>query len=474
MATKAFSIHGHFYQPPREDPLSGVILPEAGAAPYRNFNEKIHAECYRPNADAGNFARLSFNIGPTLLSWMAGYDSITYQRILAQDQSTVARHGMGNAMAQGYNHTILPLASNADKMVQLYWGMADFTHRFGRLPKGLWLPETAVDTETLLTLARLEIEYVILAPWQARSASLDATEAYRVSLPDGLSMAVFFYQAELSGGISFNPTLTADADRFALLNLARHFSAEKEKRGEPQLVLVASDGDLYGHHQPFRDLFLARLLDGASAQAGLTPTFPALWLKQHPPRQTIEIRENTSWSCHHGLSRWLGSCPCTAGDGRWKMQLRRALDRLAAALDGVYFDAVYPHVPKPRLLRQRYIHARLGEISTEDLITEMAGHALTQELYLRLQLLLQAQYERQRMFTSCGWFHDDFDRLEPKHNLAYAAQAVRLTRIATGEDLTSWAIEDLKHVASPRTGLRGDTVFKQQMERTWMVGQQFN
>jgi alpha-amylase/alpha-mannosidase (GH57 family) len=469
MPDKVLCIHGHFYQPPREDPITGKIPPEPGAAPYKNWNERIHAECYRPNAELGNFEHIGFNIGPTLFSWMESHDPQTYQRIISGDGANLARYGVGNAIAQAYNHTILPLASSEDKVIQVAWGIADFEHRFGRKPQGMWLPETAVDTESLMVLAKQGIKFTILAPWQADSPALDPTEAYHVALPEGQSIMVFFYHGDLSGGVSFNPALTSDADNFALHNLARQYRPDKARRGESQMLLLASDGELYGHHQPYRERFLAHLVDGASNQAGIVSMFPALWLKNFPPKRRIAIRDNTSWSCHHGVTRWSGECGCNSSGGQWKTHLRRALDRLAAALDWLYFDAVYPYISKPRVLRERYIHVMLGELTIEQLIHELAGQVLTSEQTLRIHLLLEAQRERQRIYTSCGWYFDDFDRLEPKNNLAYAAQAVRLAHLATGEDLSQQVIYDLKNVTSHRTSLRGDTVFKRELERTWVL-----
>jgi hypothetical protein len=468
MPMRSVCIHGHFYQPPREDPITGAVPNERGAAPYKNWNERIHAECYKPNAELGNFERISFNVGPTLISWLDSFDSTTYRRILDQDRANFQKYELGNAIAQAYNHTILPLAPSHDKLLQIAWGIADFEHRFGRRPQGMWLPETAVDYETLAILANQGIEFTILAPWQAVEEGLDPTESYRVNL-SGSSITVFFYHQQLSSQISFNPGITANADQFVKKELSNYFLDVKERHGESQLLLLATDGELYGHHQPFRDRFLSHLVNGACAQAGIQPVFPALWLRDNPPRKTVEIRERTSWSCHHGVLRWMGECACTSNDGRWKAHLRHSFDRLAGALDALYFDNVYRFVSKPRLLRQRYIHAMLGQIPAEGLITEMAGRDLSTDQIVRIYLLLESQRERQRMFTSCGWFFDDFDRIEPRNNLAYAAQAVRLARLATGDDLTPQAISYLKHVISPHTGLRADRVFDQFLNRTWVL-----
>jgi Domain of unknown function (DUF3536)/Glycosyl hydrolase family 57 len=470
MSMRAFSVHAHFYQPPREDPLTGIIPIEAGASPFPNWNERIHAECYRPNADIGNFSRISFNIGPTLFDWMSGYDSLTYRNIIAQDQYNVRMNGVGNALAQAYNHTILPLASYQDKVTQVFWGIAEFEYQFGRKPQGMWLPETAVDLETLQVLAEQGIEFTILAPWQAQAESLDVTEPYRVALPHGREITVFFYHAGLSGGISFNPALTINADHFAVESLANEFRLEKTQRGEPQLILLASDGELYGHHQPMREFFLKHLVDGASNQIGLTPTYPGLWLKQNFPKRVVAIHENTSWSCQHGIYRWLGSCACTPGDGRWKTHLHLVLERLGRQLDQLYLQYTLPRFSNPWELRNRYIFKMLGIQTVEELIAEVAGRYLPDDDVVRTHILLEAQRERQRMFTSCGWFFDDFDRIEPKNNLAYAAQAVRLARMATGVDLERAVLEDLNQIVSSRTGLRGDRVFLKHMRRAVMDG----
>lgn len=470
MSANSFCIHGHFYQPPREDPVTGRIPLERGAAPYQNWNERIHAECYRPNAELGNFGHISYNVGPTLFNWMVEHDPLTYGLIVAQDRANLAKFGVGNAMAQSYNHTILPLASPTDKVVQVMWGIEDFKHRFGHAPQGMWIPETAMDLETLAVLADCGIQFTILAPWQAKTEGIDTTEPYWVSLPGGKQITVFFFQRELSARISFDPNATADADKFVLDELAGLYNSEKEKRAEPQLVLLASDGELYGHHKPNRERFLSRLVNGASSSAGIQPVYPGRWLQMYPALKEVRLRDFTSWSCHHGVERWRDDCACNPGRGKWKRPLRKALDQLANELDWLYYDSVYPLISKPRVLRERYIHVLLGNVNVDRLINEFAGQALTSEQVLRIHLLLEAQRERQRMFTSCGWFFDDFDRLEPKNNLAYAAQAVRLSRLATGVDLAPQASANLRPVKSERTGLRGDTVFEDFMQRTWVMG----
>jgi alpha-amylase/alpha-mannosidase (GH57 family) len=470
VSVRAFSIHGHFYQPPREDPISGLIPHEQGASPFRNWNERIYAECYLPNAKLGNFGKISFNIGPTLFSWMNTYDPSASRLIVAQDRANMQQYGVGNAIAQAYNHTILPLATYEDKVTQVGWGIVDFEHQFGRKPIGMWLPETAADMETLNILAEHGIEFTIMAPWQAESYHLDVTEPYRVALSAGKSISVFFYHQELSSGVSFNPSLTNNADEFVKNILIPTYLGEKEQRGEPQLLLIASDGELYGHHQHFRDRFLAHLVNGASSSAGLEKSYPALWLKNYPPQHWVSIREGTSWSCHHGVERWNGDCGCTPGDGRWKGYLRQAFNRLAHQLDKVYVATLAAYNIEPWRLRNSYIHVILGQLPIEELIYQVAGQRLGSDQIKQIRLLLEAQRERQRIFTSCGWFFDDFSRIEPRNNVAYAAQAVRLTYMATGMNLSEQFKADLHYVVSQRTALRGDKVFQREMQKTLPVG----
>ena len=464
MGLQAFSIHAHFYQPPREDPLTGRIPLESSAAPFPNWNERIHDECYRPNADLGNFERISFNIGPTLLGWMARQHPDTVRLVVEQDRANLRRFGCGNALAQAYNHTILPLGSREDKLTQVYWGIADFRHYFGRPPEGMWLPETAVDYETLEALAEMGLRYTILAPWQAAGGEVDPTEPYLARLPGGKSITVFFYHSPLSGLVSFDPDATVNADRFAMALLQPCYNPGKASRGEDQFMLIASDGELYGHHQLLRDRFLARLVDGASSAIQLKATYPARWLQDHPPQAEIQIQENTSWSCHHGLDRWSSSCACTPQSG-WKAHLWRALKSTAQEIDDLYEEAMRRLVQDPWRLRRREIHVRLHEITLSSLLAQESNATLSSRAVQRIDWLLQAQRERQRMFTSCGWFFDDLDRIEPRNNLAYAAQAVQLVRLATGVNLAPALAHRLEQAVSRRTGLNARQVFENHLVR---------
>lgn len=462
MSHSSFFVHGHFYQPPREDPLTGLIPRESGAAPYGNWNERIHSQCYYPNAMLQNFEKISFNIGPTLFTWMFDHDLETYQRIIRQERSVYDRYGVGNGMAQGYNHAVLPLASDEDLITQIRWGIADFEYRFAHAPLGLWLPETAVDLRTLEALAANNIQFTILAPWQVNlPAQAEIRKPYRVDLPSGKSVVVFLYNQDLSTRISFDPSATINADRFLHEQVARKFRFGQSE--QPELIGCASDGELYGHHQPFRDKFLAHLMNGAGPKE-IVRTFPALWLRENPVTERVALRENTSWSCHHGIQRWSNGCNCTPNAG-WKAPFRQALDLLGRELNRVFTEFCGKLIDDPWELRNSYIQVLLGQTTVERLVTQLGADNLNDDTLGRLRRLLLAQYEGQRMFTSCGWFFEDYDRIEPRNNTAYAAQAVWLTRQATGVDLSEVVLDDLGEVVSWKTGVNARDVFLRHLQR---------
>jgi alpha-amylase/alpha-mannosidase (GH57 family) len=461
MSNKAICIHAHFYQPPREDPLTGSIPLEPGASPYSNWNERIFDHCYRPNADLGNFEKISFNVGPTLMQWMNEFDSRVTSKIVNQDRINLLKNGIGNGIAQAYNHTILPLAVKEDKYTQIIWGMSDFECRFHHKPTGLWMPETAVDTATLEVMADLGVEYTILAPWQADVEKVDHTKPYKVALPSGKEITVFFYDQDLSMRVSFDQQATSNADTF-FSNLIQPKLNHDNK--VPQLLVIASDGELYGHHQAFRDKFLERLLDGARDGSQIDITYPGLCLKEHPAKDYIKIKDYTSWSCHHGIERWRGECGCTA-NATWKNPLRRGLNKIGELLNQVYYDRIRKYFENPWLLRHGYCTVFCGHLSIENYLRNTISMSLDDKAIKEIHLLLASQYERQRIFTSCGWFFEDFDRIEPRNNVAYAAQAVWLTYLATGDDLSEDAASVLKPVKSWRSGLTADIVFRHHLDQ---------
>lgn len=464
MGVNTVCVHAHFYQPPREDPLSGLIPDENGAEPFRNWNERIHSECYKPNAELGNFAKVSFNFGPTILRWMEEFDPQTYQTIIAQERENYEHFGVGNGMAQAYNHVILPLASTRDKETQIKWGIADFKHRFGHDPEGMWLPETAVDLETLTLLADNQIRFTVLAPWQIESDEpLSGQEPYLIDLPGGRNpMIVFLYHQGLSTAVSFQNKATRNAEQFVDDWVQPSFAAF-DGDGD-HLMLIASDGELYGHHKTFRDKFLAHMLNGALHYRDFEITYPGLWLQRHQPRKVVKLNEYTSWSCHHGITRWMGECDCTPG-ASWKAPLRWGMDKLSEALDQQYQSYMARFTDDVWGLRNEYITAFLGDRALNTLLEKYITKPLRGEDRIKIRMLLAAQYERQRIFTSCGWFFENFHRIEPQNNIAYVAQAIWLTKQVTGKDLQPRALALLKKVKDPKTGLRGDTVFIEKYHR---------
>ncbi len=462
MGLKSICIHGHFYQPPREDPLSGVIPDEQGASPFHNWNERIHEECYRQNAILNNFEKISFNIGPTLFDWLEKHEKGTYDAIITQERNNFAKHGVGNGMAQAYNHVILPLASKRDKVTQIKWGIADFEYRFGHKPLGMWLPETAVDMDTLVFLSDHQIKYTILAPWQIEDfEQISSDQPYLVELPgDRDPLVVFLYNQALSTSVSFQPEATRNAEYFVDRWILPQFSFNTSD----QINIIATDGELYGHHKSFREQFLSHVLNGALNIKDIKITYPGLWLADHHPDQFIQINEYTSWSCHHGILRWMGECGCSPG-ASWKAPMRWGFERLAEDIDQQYQVFMRHFTRRIWQLRNAYIHVMLGEIDLRTLLQDFIEINLTDQDLEKIGMILAAQYERQRMFTSCGWFFNNFHRIEPQNNIAYAAQAIWLTSQVTGKDLRPKALSLLKKVKDQRTGLRGDTVFTERYQR---------
>jgi hypothetical protein len=463
MGEQAFCIHGHFYQPPRENPLTGEISDEPGASPYPNWNERIFDQCYKPNVELGNFEHISFNIGPTLAEWIAAKHPETLHMLVEQENRNWRKFGVGNGMAQPYHHTILPLATLEDKITQVEWGIADYEFRFGHKPTGLWLPETAVDEETLAVLTDCGIDFTILAPWQAAIDRLDIFEPYTVDIPKNRKITVFFYDQGMSTRVSFDPGITTNADYFVNQGLLTQLTSTPTDNGGGRLLIIASDGELYGHHQPFREKFLAYLVDGAIKNYPVRVSYPGKWLLEHPPVHNVKIKNNTSWSCSHGVTRWMGACDCTPGS-EWKAPFRQALNEIAGMVDAEYLRVFSKYFSDPWKVRHHYHHVFLNRKRISSFLKEESGLEISKDTIKVMDLLLAAQFERQRMFTSCGWFFDDFGRIEPQNNVAYAAQAIWLTYRASGSDLSLAAEEALRPVRSWRTGARGDVVFRNHFE----------
>lgn len=453
-------IHGHFYQPPRQDPVTGAIDREAGAAPYHDFNEKIWDECYRPIAEQGTFRHLSFNLGPTLASWLQSAHPATLETIASAARQNQRETGHGNALAQSYHHTILPLATAREKRLQVAWGIRDFRMRYGYQPEGMWLPETAADDATLDELARQGIAFTVLAPWQAAQEGIDSSEPYRVALGSGRALSVFFYNAPLSGSLSFNGDVSTDAARFTAHDLAAQVNGAKRDAGESQILLIATDGELYGHHQRFRDLFLAHLLDVDAPAAGYALPSLAAYLAQHPPLHTMAIRPATSWSCSHGVARWETGCSCTEGDSAWKQPLRAALRALAERIDALFEAEASGALADPWQALEAYLDLREGAVVPSAFWRAHAARMLRSADEARLAGLMEMQFARQAMFVSCAWFFEDVDRLEPRIALAQARRAIALAARHGDVDLASAFVADLTAISSTRTRRSAADVYR--------------
>ena len=450
-------IHGHFYQPPREDPFTNHIPREASAAPYSNWNERITAECYEPNARRGNFARISFNLGGTLARWLDNNAHETYERIVLAEQAYLRAHGIGNGLAQPVHHTILPLARRRDRICQVRWGIASFEHRFGHRPEGMWLPEMAVDDQTLEILAAEGIRYTILSDEQVYGDLEASGGPYRVALTNGEDIAVFVRDRHLSDGLSFGMPDAAHVDGW----LEERVAWRCKRDG---LHLVATDGETFGHHHRQGVEVLNRIL-AAGRRHGYELTTLGLYLRQHPPRVKVKVIENTAWSCAHGLDRWVVGCDCTPGDSRWKGALRRALDNLACDLDTIYVCEAQQLGIEPWSLRDDYIAVVLGRVSGEAFLTGNGlGHLASEETQ-RLLRLLEAQFHRQRMYISCTFFFGELDRYEPRYAIANGVRALALTRYATGEDLSHGFRRDLRVAKSPGGGMTAADIFDEIVTR---------
>lgn len=457
---RSFITHAHFYQPPREDPIDDEVPLEVSAFPYHDWNEKIFQTCYRPNIELGNFSKISFNIGPTLIRWMRKKHPDALQKIIDADRESVRRNGFGNAIAQPYHHTILPLATRDEKETEIIWGIKDFIHDFGRQPEGMWLPETAVDRETLALLADHGIKFTILAPWQIAPGVDVRQSPLKVRVEDGREIAVFVYNAELSAKASFDTHATTNADKFVEENVKRMYTKNLER----QFVLLATDGELYGHHQEYRDLFLGHLLNGSINESGLKLDLPSAWLNMVGELPKAEIIEYTSWSCHHGINRWREACDCTPG-ASWKYPLRHCLEMIAQDVDSIYKKEFEKYGIDLRDARNSFIEVINGEIEFVEWIQQKTDFPLKERDQRLIADLLIAQDYRLRMFASCGWFFDRFDRIEPKNNLTYAAYAVLLTERTSGVDLAKKYRPFLLKIGGEGYGYSGNDVFYEAYDR---------
>lgn len=491
-------IHGHFYQPPRENPWTGVVEEQPAAAPFHDWNERIHAECYQPNsaivvrdatngADAvvNNYAHISFNFGPTLLSWLEQNHPNTYKRIIEADRvSSSKRDGHGNAIAQAFGHATLPLCNERDLRTQIRWGLADFRSRFGREAEAMWLPETACNDRVLDALIDERLRFVILAPHQVARVresgatwrdvdehTIDTSVPYRFSKSDGSgrSIAVFFYEGPASRAIAFENLLRSSRE------LVDAFARAAKGRA---LVNVATDGETYGHHFKFGDLCLAHAMIAEAPASGFEITNYGAYLDKNPATFEVEINngtngEGTSWSCSHGVGRWIRDCGCQTGgkagwNQQWRTPLRKALDYLRDE-NVVHFAETRGHLfTYPWLAREDSIDLILNaHESRENFLYHHAGRWLGGEEQSRALTSLELQRMLILMYTSCGWFFNDISGIETLQVLKYAARAIDLMEQLNLPPARERFLEILAEARSNRSELgTGADIFRKLAERS--------
>ncbi len=477
---KFICIHGHFYQPPRENPWLEAIEIQESAAPYHDWNERITAECYAPNAAcriledrrildvANNYAKISFNFGPTLLSWMEKHKPEVYQSILEADRESQKNFsGHGSALAQAYNHMIMPLANRRDKETQVIWGIRDFEHRFKRKPEGMWLPETAVDVETLDVLAEHGIQFTVLAPHQAKriknlndnhwkdaQGNIDLNVPYRCRLPGGHSIVLFFYDGGASHDVAFGGLLNS-GETFAN-RLIGSFPDDTQVR----LMHIATDGETYGHHHRFGDMALAYCLHYIQhhVERGVGLTIYGEFLNKFPPTHEVEIVESTSWSCAHGVERWRANCGCSVATHpgwtqQWRQPLRSCMDWLRDKLIDVYEKEMKVFTQDPWAARNNYIDVVLNR-SEESISKFIQKNMSVKEDKIKILKLMEMQRHVMLMYTSCGWFFDDISGIETIQVLQYAARAMQLAQEVGGPDLEKEFLDQLSLALSNKSEMK--------------------
>jgi len=468
-------VHGHFYQPPRENPWLEAVEIQDSAAPYHDWNERITAECYASNAASRildgeqrvmditcNYAKMNFNFGPTVLSWMELAAPQIYQAILDADrQSLEWRSGHGAAIAQVYNHMIMPLANPRDKRTQIIWGIKDFEKRFQRFPEGMWLAETAVDLETLDLLAEQGIKYTILAPHQAAryreigdkewtEGEIDPTRPYLCQLESRRSITIFFYDGPISRAVAFEHLLESGE---ALAN--RLLGGLSEERDWPQLLHIATDGETYGHHQKFGDMALGAAFHHIEVNNLARITNYGEYLELYPPTWEAQIQERTSWSCAHGVERWNSDCGCNSGgysswNQQWRTPLRASLDWLRDRLAAGFTQKGAQFFKDPWQARDDYVEVVLNR-EMEQAEKFLAQHA-TRELNAADKItalkLLEMQRHAMLMYTSCGWFFDELSGIETVQVIDYASRALQLSEGIFKGGIEKAFLERLKEAKS--------------------------
>ncbi|HXB62232.1 MAG TPA: DUF3536 domain-containing protein [Acidobacteriaceae bacterium] len=518
-------VHGHFYQPPRENPWLETIEVQESAAPYHDWNDRLTAECYAPNGASrivnleneivrivNNYSRMSYNFGPTLLSWLADFAPRTYRMIL--DADTTSQHrfsGHGSAMAQVYNHIIMPLADERDARTQIRWGIADFEYRFDRKPEGMWLAETAVNRKVLDLLAQEGIKFTVLAPLQCArirhkrpsavegiappgslaeaaanggasredwigtpDATVDPTHPYTVPLDDGRSITVFFYDGPASRAIAFEALLNSGEDFARRLTAGFHDVINPEHPEKAELAHVATDGESYGHHHRHGEMALSYALHYVEDEKLARLTNYGEFLERFPPQWEAEVEENTSWSCAHGVERWRSNCGCNGGKPGWNQEwrgpLRQALDYLRDATAPLAEAVAAPLLKDLWAARDAYIQLILDRsaASTTKFFSDHATHELSPAERTRVLELLELERHTQLMYTSCGWFFDEVSGIETVQIIGYAGRVLQLANKLFGDPGRALETEFLRILSNAQSNIpeigNGAEVYKRYVQ----------
>ena len=479
------AIHGHFYQPPRENPWLETIEVQDSANPYHDWNDRVTAECYTPNSVSkivtqdnkimdivNNYSYMSFNFGPTLLSWMETHNPYSYERIIKADIESAGRNnGHGNAIAQVYNHIIMPLANRNDKYTQILWGIRDFQYRFGRKPEGMWLAETACDDATLEALVDCGIKFTILSPYQAKSfrklglnekwqdvswGNIDPARAYRYFIKEDKSKFIdlFFYDGSISKSVAFDELLT-DGNKF----IARLKDGISNQRNYNQLVHIATDGESYGHHTKFGDMALSYILKVKVEDEGFKMVNYANYLELEGVDYEVDIKDVSSWSCAHGVGRWCDDCGCSTGGGigwnqKWRKPLREALDYVRDELIKVYEEHANLYFHDIWNARNDYIEVILDrcEASVHKFLNKYQKYELSKDEIVKVMKLMEIQRQAMLMYTSCGWFFSEISGIETTQIMKYAARAMQLASTFTSVNIEEKFLEILAKAKSNING----------------------
>jgi alpha-amylase/alpha-mannosidase (GH57 family) len=427
-------LYGHFSQPRRGNPLTGIIGSEEEAAPYHNWNERITKLCYKPNADADNYRRISFSFGEPLLEWLQRRAPETYQKIIESDYGK-------NALATAFNHTILPLARKRDKRTQILWGIAAFEHHFGRKPLGFWLPEMAVDSETLGLLVDSGIRYTVLAHQQIRNLPQNSGGGpYVVELSRGRSIGVFVRDDGLSSEVSFNIHNLGGAGKWA-----RNVLLPMRNKIAGRLLLLATAGETFGHHYAGEEQFLHWLINREAPSIGFHLTTLDEFFSTHEPRHKVQIEDPSSWSDQRGMANWATGQISSKGSTTWRGALRRALDNAASELDSAYENATRLHKIDAWELRDQYAPVLLGTMSADELLAQYAPDIKDTEA---IKQLLVAQELIQRSYNSYTFTDDHLDGSQIRYAIACVAAALATAQRVANEGIAERFVSDLAVVAS--------------------------